>query len=274
MHRIVAFVTLAVLARGKLTAPPEGYVHVPGGLMLHKSCVHEVPDGFALDETVQVEKCKFPAWQASNLQIYAIDCHYTLPSGIMTTMNTTWTVPGVPPDNQGQVVYFWPGFKSTVPEMGYPVLQPVLQFGTDSEGGGAYWCLRSWFVWGNQGVAFVSRLIRVATGDKLLGGMSFDASTKNWQVWGKNTQTGEDTTLTIARSRAGNTDFKVSMLVLETITEEGQCNQLPGVPTSVTFSDVVVNGGKVPWTQRVQMKDCHQGIRVDGDSFVFEWATE
>jgi hypothetical protein len=37
---------------------------------------------------------------------------------------------------------FWPGFKSKQPEMGYPVLQPVLQFGER----GPEWALQSWFV--------------------------------------------------------------------------------------------------------------------------------
>lgn len=53
-------------------------------------------------------------------------------------------VPELPENAEGQVDYFWPGFKSGEPEMGLPVLQPVLQYGQH----GAAWELQSWFVHG------------------------------------------------------------------------------------------------------------------------------
>jgi len=104
----------------------DGYVRVPGGLMLHKSCVHAVPEGVVVDDSFN-QTCKYPARQAdsANGQIYALDVHFTASSGIMTDFNASFNCPGLPKQSGGQVVYFWPGFKSTEPTMGFPVLQPV-----------------------------------------------------------------------------------------------------------------------------------------------------
>jgi len=240
----------------------DGYVHVPGGKMLHKSCVHEVADGVTVDAQFQ-SACKYPA-KIQNAQVYAIDTHFTGAAGkLMASFNASFNVPGLPPTHQGgQVNYFWPGFKSTDPTMGLPVLQPVLQYGTDSEGGGAYWCLRSWFVYGNIGEAFVSPLVRVAPNDILTSYMQYDNASSTWIIYGKNTNGGQDTTLKIARAKVHNTDFKVAMLVLETILPPNNCKLLPGPVNAVTFTGVSVNGAAAPWVTRVALHDCGQAVAV------------
>jgi len=256
-----------VLVAAVVAQDTNGYVRVPGGMMLHQSCVHQVEDGVVVD-TDTFPPCAFPA-KYDNLQIYAMDVH--LSGTLMTNMNASFNVPPLPRQSAGQVVYFWPGFKSTDPTMGLPVLQPVLQYGRDSEGGGSYWCLRSWFVWGNQGQAFVSKELRVAVGDILTSYMSFNSGSSTWTIYGRDTKSSQDTTLTITKQKAGNCDYKVAMLVLETIMPENQCGLLPAAPQKVTFTGVTVNGKVPAWTQRVQMHDCQQALSVTGDSTVMTW---
>ena len=68
---------------------------------------------------------------------------------------TDWVVPPLPKAHsygRSQVVYFWPGFKASAPEMGYPVLQPVLQFGQH----GSHWELQSWFVDANSQLRYLN----------------------------------------------------------------------------------------------------------------------
>jgi len=254
---------LAVAATATILPPLEddGYMPVPGGLMLHKSCVHEVPDNFVVDVSTPRAPCRFPARQ-NNAQIYAMDTHFSQTTG-MSSFNASFNVPGLPPQRgSGQINYFWPGFKSTQPEMGLPVLQPVLQYGTDSKGGGQYWCLRSWFVYGNIGEAFVSPLVRINPNDKISSYMDYLSSNQTWVIYGKNLASGQDTTLRITRAQVHNNDFKVAMLVLETIMPANQCGLLPGAPTNVVFTGVSVDKKSAPWVKRVQMRDCNQDVTV------------
>jgi hypothetical protein len=280
---------LVVVAHARKMSLPQtadGYVRVPGGTYIHKSCIVDVPDGYYVDENsagdtvligeetgtiILVAPCQYEAKQDPTLQIYAIDVHMTI-SGLMTAMNATFTVPGLPPQDDGQVVYFWPGFKSTQPTMGLPVLQPVLQYGTDSEGGGNYWCVRSWFVYGNAGIAYVSAEVGVDVDDVIASYMQYDSTKQMWTIFGADTNSGKTTTLSISRSKVQNTDFHVAMLVLETITTPGQCQELAGSPNTVTWTDISVNGASAPWIKRTQSTDCKQAVTVDDAGVVvFSW---
>jgi len=252
---------VAVAFAGTINPSIEDYMPVPGGWLMHKDCVHEVPDGYTVGSENR-SPCTFPALQ-NNAQIYAIDTHFTMTSGLMSSFNASFNVPGLPPSRSNQINYFWPGFKSTEPTMGLPVLQPVLQYGTDSKGGGQYWCVRSWFVYGNIGEAFVSPLVRINPNDKISSYMDYISSNQTWIIYAKNLASGQDTTLRIARGQVHNTDFKVAMLVLETIMPANQCGLLPGSPTNVAFTGVSVNkDNRPPWIKRVQMHDCNQDVAV------------
>jgi len=258
----------------------DGYVPVPGGMRIHRDCIVHVHDGYHVDtnavgqrvlvhtlsgvESRVLADCPHPAKPADpNLQIYAMDTHWTAPTGLVTQMNASFNAPQKPPSDQGQVVYFWPGFKSTQPTMGYPVLQPVLQYGTDSEGGGDYWCVRSWFVCGQWGMALVSDEVAVSPGDVLTSYMSYDAPSTMWTVFAANTATTKTTALTVTRTKIRSTDFHVAMLVLETIMDQGDCSQYPAAG-SVTFTGVSVNGQVPTWEPRVSMHDCNQAVSVAG----------
>jgi len=167
MSRRVAVAILCSLVGIVLShaAQPNEWVRVPGGSLIHKSCLHSVESGAVIDN---IPKCEYIAQlTVPEDQLYNMDVHYTPSSEVMQHMNASFTAPQLPTQDDGQVVYFWPGFKSDQPTMGLPVLQPVLQYGTDCCGGGNYWCVRSWFVYGNQGIAVYSAECPVSPGDKV-----------------------------------------------------------------------------------------------------------
>merc|ERR1712217_299310 len=138
------------------------------------------------------------------------------------------------------------------PEMGLPVLQPVLQYGEGKKS----WMLQSWFVDGHDRryPVVTAPAIDVSPGDKITSYMNRTADGKTWTVSGTNTRTAKDSTLNIAFAKAGNTEYDYAMLVNENINVDTDCAKMPaGDETgkgSVTFTNVRVNG-KVPlWTTR------------------------
>jgi len=163
----IALVASVLITLSWAISPKEeeqGYRRIPGGFLAHKSCMTEVSAGTILDEDDYNQQelssegnhhgtCHFPVLNANmspNLQIYASDVHQKAPDGkSFSILTADFVVPPLPLKGKGQTVYFWPGFKSKAPEMGYPVIQPVLQYG---EPGLAEhkWQLQSWFVDANS----------------------------------------------------------------------------------------------------------------------------
>jgi len=244
----------------------DDWVRVPGGHSHHKSCVHEVHDGFLVDVDT-VPPCKFVKPAAPEIQIYAIDTHWTTTSTVMLQFNASFNTPGNPPKAAGQINYFWPGFKSTQPTMGLPVIQPVLQYGT-----GNNWVVRSWYVYGDAGESVVSPAVPVTPGDIVSSYMQYNEQTQQWTIFANNTRTGRTTTLNVSRAKVHNIDFKVAMLVLETIMPPNDCKQLPASPASIDFTNVRVNGQIPPWVARTGAKDCGQKVTsIAGERVVFGW---
>ena len=109
-----------------------------------------VPKGVVVDESYVIPKCErgdeVEGWNETMIQIYAADTHAKTNETQFRSMTSNVVVPPVPTSKSSQTVYFWPGFKSQSPEMGYPVIQPVLQFGEYN----SKWQLQSWFVDANS----------------------------------------------------------------------------------------------------------------------------
>jgi len=249
-------------------AQPNEWVRVPGGSLIHKSCLYPVENGFVVDK---ITPCPYRAQlTVPEDQLYNMDVHYMPSSELMMNMNASFTAPQLPAQDDGQVVYFWPGFKSDQPTMGLPVLQPVLQYGTDCCGGGNYWCVRSWFVYGNQGIAYYSPECPVSPGDKVNSWMSYDATAQMWTINAYNTKTMQNTTLFISHAGVVNTDFHVAMLVLESIMDQSQCVDLPA-SNAITFTGVSVNGKKITWTDRITDSSCGEKITDQSSTVTFAW---
>jgi hypothetical protein len=231
--------------------------------------MYEVPNGQLVD--IDFSTCKYKSQpQAPEIQIYAMDVEHSPTTGFVTQMNATWVVPELPPSRDRQIVYFWPGFKSTSPTMGLPVLQPVLQYGQSGAPNG--WELQSWFVWGQEDISVTAPAIPVSPGDKLVSWMNYDSTGRVWTVYGQNTRTGRDSDLRISRANAGNCDYKWAMLVLETIMNTGVCDDYPA-SSSLTFSGVSLMGTFPQWTSKVTGHDCRQAItQVSNDTVRLSWS--
>jgi len=265
---VLALVCLLVVAVAAYESESE-WVRVPGGATIHKSCIHEVPSGSTVDVS-SLPPCLNRRPPSETIQIYSIDTHWTTTDVIMSSFNASFTTPGLPPKAAGQINYFWPGFKSTQPTMGLPVIQPVLQYGNANQ-----WIVRSWYVFGDAGEAVVSDPVAVKPGDVTFSYMKFDTASAAWTIFANNTRTGHTTTLHITKAKMHNTDYKVAMLVLETIMPPNDCKQLPSNPTTITFSGISVNGlTTVPWLPRTGMSDCNQKVASIGKdgTVVFSWS--
>ena len=158
------------------SAVPEGYVLVPGGFA-HRDCVHSVPAG-AVAAPVN---CNMPMIKAGNGHGAAWKAWAQIKSptgGNVTSLNSTWVVPGEPQVRAGQTLFWWNGME---PADTSAVLQPVLQWGSSAAGGGDYWAVSSWFVSGSQGSHF-SPLVRVASGDVISGTNTLLADGITWAI--------------------------------------------------------------------------------------------
>jgi hypothetical protein len=81
--------------------------------------------------------------------------------------STKWVVPPVPASDDGQVIYLFNGMQ---PDSGAHILQPVLQWGPSSAGGGNYWSITNWYADGQGGqAANGGPPIQVNPGDSLQG---------------------------------------------------------------------------------------------------------
>jgi hypothetical protein len=80
--------------------------------------------------------------------------------------STTWLVPPAPSRDDGQTIYIYNGLTN-----GSWILQPVLQWGISQAGGGNYWSIANWYVWGQSGPAFYTDAVEVSPGDQLTGYM-------------------------------------------------------------------------------------------------------
>ncbi|GMH63912.1 hypothetical protein TL16_g03837 [Triparma laevis f. inornata] len=208
--------------------------------------------------------------QFGTQQIYAQDAHLQNTAGLWTNFTGDWIVPPLPSSHDGQVDYHWTGFKSSQPEMGYPVLQPVLQYGQTMQ---AKWQLQSWYVWGNGGKAVTGPAVDINEGDKLTTYMSFDDDSQTWTVYGKNEASGEESILTITKDALGcDCDFEWAMIVHETIGKKtGYCDDYPADSSGITYTNTRLDGEAVDWTTRVQKTECGEAVNVEDDKVEFTW---
>ena len=257
---------------------PASIIRVPGGHAVPASCITALNNRGTYDASAANHTFCDDTLDSPMIQIYAADVHLKSPEPLKS-FTADWVVPPEPKSYFGQVVYFWPGFKAMAPEMGYPVLQPVLQFGER----GKKWEFQSWFVDAKDRrfPVVTAPPIDVKPGDKLTSFMSLSADGTMWTVSGTNKATGEDTTLNIKYTKAGATDYHYAMLVNENVNVNTRCERMPATTDGVTFTNVTVNGkALVGWTTRANCKgnprcDCSNAASVDAEGDVtLSWKTE
>ncbi|KAJ7437982.1 hypothetical protein B0H11DRAFT_1007816 [Mycena galericulata] len=79
--------------------------------------------------------------------------------------NTTWTVPPAPATWDDQTLFFFNAIQPS--ETGDAILQPVLQYGYSTAGGGDFWAVASWYLYGFE--TFYTAPVTVSVGQQLNG---------------------------------------------------------------------------------------------------------
>lgn len=252
-----------VLASVSVTREGEEWVRIPGGYVAHKSC-------FPPTSTENLLRPSSCVLKQEDIQIYAADVHAESKNDTtFRSLTANIVVPPEPSVKAGQVVYFWPGFKAKAPEMGYPVVQPVLQFGEYNN----RWEAQSWFVDANS-IFYPTKTaeaIAVSPGDHLT--MWMELKDGMWTIGAIDRNTTESSILEISEKQAGNAVYNYALFVNENINVNKKCERMP--PTEqIVFTNVTVNGVVQKsdfWTTRANCAnneecDCGNSASVDSPS--------
>jgi Family of unknown function (DUF5977) len=90
----------------------------------------------------------------------------------ISSFSTSWGVPANPTGNDGsaaELLYIWDGL--AVGPSTYPLIQPVLQYGTNGKFGGSSWSIANWVIWDN-GAAYTTPGLNIAVNTALQGIMT------------------------------------------------------------------------------------------------------
>jgi hypothetical protein len=270
---------------------PENFVITPFGYF-HPSCVQTLAGGSTLladgrvqqaDGTIEaVQVCNYPHYMTGGATVAAdakvgeanppaidgwLEAVFASTSTSYYKITATWPVPPAPASNDGQVLYFFPGFEAS---NGFSILQPVLQWGYNGAFGGTYWQAASWNCCIN-GTAWYSAPINVSVADTILGtivstckpGKNYCAT---WDVVSKDVTTGQKTTLaTPADGQIWNYGFGA-------VTEDYnvvQCSDFPndsGLTFTVHLYDqngkVISNPGWAGYVASNPTPECNYGTKV------------
>lgn len=273
---------------------PEEYVITPFGYF-HPSCVQMVAEGNTLlaDGRIAHQNgiidaahvCAYPHYTSTGLLV-PVDAKELkeappeisgwLESVSVTTSASygaivaTWTVPPAPTTNDGQLLYFFPGFEDINNVIS--IVQPVMQWGVGYAGGGNYWLMSSWNCC-ISGITFYSPLLDINVGDTIRGAIlpactPMKANCPTWNVVSEDVTTSKKTTL--AKTPA---DGQVWNWAFGAVSEDYgvvQCSDFPA-NRGLTFTVKVYDqNGKViaapPWqgTQWITNPSpaCSYGTRI------------
>ncbi len=200
-------------ANPALIGVPDDYVVTPAG-WYHRSCVHEIEDGAVVDinrlvrrrdgTSYQIPDCLYPVLSTrpgrnghSPVNNGWIEYGYTnQPAGNWyRELAATWGVPPVPVASySGTQVYFtFPGLQSSA-----FIIQPVIQYGRSSAGGGGFWTMASWHC---NGSCLHSTLTTIAAGDEMAGNVvASDCANGDctWTITTRDVTTGQRSVLAVA----------------------------------------------------------------------------
>lgn len=258
---LVVFLVFLASATANAQAPagttrpilvPDEYVTTPFGYS-HPSCVQQLAEGDTLlagglviqhanGAIENVPACGYLDYTASGEIVTPLTItHSYIEAGQATTttsygeLTATWVVPPVPTSNDGQTVYFFPGFDQLDPVVS--ILQPVLGWNSYVLPGG--WSIASWNCC-PAGIKQYSSPVSVNPGDKIKGTIKSTCSPGTlscpmWNVMTQDLSTKESTTLpkTSSEGQTFNWAFAGALEVWNLV----QCSDYP--PNGqLTFSGV------------------------------------
>ena len=186
------------------------YVPTPGGQRVHRSCVYEVENR---GTPKQESACAYKPGPTESATAAMTDAASDVPDPTISwawyaySYKTTpaspgwydgasalWSVPNNPAHDDGQTLYYFPGFQNTTGSR-TTIIQPVLGYH------GGTWSIASWWGPDASGNYYHSPFITVYPGDTLSGHMYGDSCTSagvcTWDISTIRWVTGESTTMTI-----------------------------------------------------------------------------
>jgi hypothetical protein len=254
------------LAAGEPAALDADFLETPGG-RVHRSCIHEVPDGARVDvsggvtlrsgETLRFASCRFAvrdarrahaladATQPKESASFLTNGWFEYDAGFSPTnawgfnwvnrLDAFWRVPPAPQQFSNQIVYLFPGIE---PASGFSIIQPVLQWGVTPAGGGNFWGMAAWYV-ANDGTVLHSPLLRVSVGDTMEGHLvARDCTTGGACTWDLMAQDGGIASLMTVSVNEAYRWVQKGVLEAYRISN---CNKLPvELDTGTTFFGVHV----------------------------------
>lgn len=280
-------------------ATANGYRAVPGAKLAHASCVHTVPSGAVAhrhpetgawvyrdptdDSGVEVvlPKCTKPLLRrpapargngapTQHGPAWIVDGMQENPNAF-SFFSTNFTVPPAPVNNDGVLIYLWPG---TETEAESDVVQPVLQYGPAGDGGGLYWIYASWYVSGDGTVLTSTPTAAIPVGAPLYGSIALVGD--NYVSTGiAPGVSGSPTVLSVATSEAQvqtRAYITVEIYSLET------CDQTPP-SDSMAFANIVLTDGNgravaANFTAEVQNEQCAFAVKPNGDTVTIVWSSK
>jgi len=246
---------------------PKGYVNIPGGRKVHKSCVNKVPNGSTVHHVNAthlkvitkegkvhkvVPPCEHPhivlpgttGKDRKGADGYKAAAWTNVPH--VTRMYGEWTVPSAPRggvaaakanQTSPSTLFFWNGIETSD---GRTLIQPVLQYG---QAGETFWTVSSWYLYPPHHVIathFQEASMLVVPGDVIVGEMTRDAH-GHWTIVCKKKNSATGAVLHVAN---GN-NFDWPMNVLESY-RINTCS-LDNAPNNrLTFSKIAVSSAGRP----------------------------
>jgi hypothetical protein len=247
----------------------EGLVLTPGGFR-HPSLVYKLER----EHVVKIESGKTRLWNRSTRKTldlppaappvpglgtgWITDAFFPKPAGVapISLFTTKWKVPPPPKSIDGQTIFL---FNAMEDASFKDILQPVLQWGKSSAGGGDYWSVTSWFL-DASGNAFYRDLVRVFPGLLLQGTM---------RLTNQNNGTFDYECLF---EGIGETDITVQGIVEQTVFSEtlecyaiDNCSDYPDTYYTSMFAIEIDSGGnpiQPGWLVENQVTDCGQHTNI------------
>jgi hypothetical protein len=225
---------------------PDSFAVTPNGYF-HPSCVREVKRGEALldggrirhvDGNIEtVAACQFPHYSMRGEVMQGAISPSITHSWIVSESTTTstsygeltaqWVVPSAPTSADGEIIFYFPGMEDNNDIV--TIIQPVLQYGASSAGGGNYWSIASWNCCAS-GTTYFSSLVNVNSGDTILGTMRSTCaagvlSCGSWNITTEDVTTGGSTTLSGSPSQ--NQTFNWAFAGALEVYNVAQCSDYP-----------------------------------------------
>ncbi|KAJ7833674.1 hypothetical protein B0H13DRAFT_1914451 [Mycena leptocephala] len=149
------------------------------------------------------------------------------------SFKTTWSVPPVPATEHGQTIFL---FNSIEPGTFDAIMQPVLQYGGSAAGGGNYWAVATWYLYGDQ--TFFTVLVQVGVGQVLDGIVELVGASSGTSTTTRSSPTSEErvSLSTAAYAVTEASDYPSGSTVFSNTNLELSTGQFPDIAWS-TSSD-------------------------------------